>query len=275
MDKLNTSPLGGVKLHQDDLEFWHNSNKDIFKALFEAIGGNLRIGATTFNAPDPGGFDIPLAWNEGYIFVDGECYKVVGGGPININSDPSDGQQVYWALEQSYDPGGNETNIPGALIDTYIFRRAIIKESSGPANVESDFLALVDTILPANKAIAQQVINSGLLPGSWINFGALLTNFANATGNLLRYRKESLNVVRLSGAVKQTAIAPVFSNFYQLPVGYRPARNLYIPLGTNSGNTVICVISASDGYMLFNNTGDGSDIIGQDISLEPITFSIV
>jgi hypothetical protein len=271
MDKLNTAPLGGVKLDQEDIEFWDVAIREVFKALSQALGGNFRVGAATYNPPDPGGFDIPLSWNEGYVFINGECFRVDAGGPINVNSDPSDGQQVYWALEVTYPPSGAEFNIPGDPINTYIHRRAVIKESPGPAVSETDYLALVDNVLASNKVITQQVINSTLLKGTWANFSALETGFANAVGRILRYRKEALDVIRLSGALKVTATIAPGTPFYQIPVGLRPTRTFSLPLITDAGVVVECLIVASTGYMYIVSA---TDINGQEVSLEPITYSI-
>lgn len=271
MDKLNTAPLGGVKLDQEDIEFWDAAIRDVFKAFSLALGGNFRVGASTFNPPDPGGFDIPLSWNEGYVIINGECFRVEAGGPINVNSDPGDGQQVYWALEVTYPPSGAEFNIPGDPINTYIHRRAVIKESPGPAAVESDYLALVDDVLSSNKVIAQQVIGSTLLKGTWSNFTALLTGYTNAVGRTLKYRKESLDIVRLSGAVKVTSTITPGSPFYQLPVGMRPARSFSQPLITDAGVVLECLVVASTGFMYLITS---TDISGQEVSLEPITYSI-
>lgn len=271
MNKLNTNPLGGVKFHQEDIEFWDNANREMFDAITQAFGGNWRIGVSTFDDVNPGGFDLPISWTSGFVAIKGEIFKVIGGGPIDVSSDPDANWMMYYALDESFDPSGSEFNVPGDPIEQYINRRVIIKYFSGAglAEDEPDFLLGINPDqLPTVKEafLGVKTVHEYTLSGG-------CTSLAS---NKLRLEKYPDGRVEVRGAIQVTdgAFSGGFITAFvdNAPAQYRPSylvsRHVF---GSANGRTFKIQFDTVGGIFLStSDVPDSAFINGQIISLEGV-----
>ena len=108
--------------------------------------------------------------------------------------------------------------------------------------------------LSAKAAIAQEDCIAPTLANSWVQYD-------NAAIHNVAYYKNTLATVYLRGLMKNGIIGqPAFS----LPAGYRPLKNIYFPIVSNS----------AFGYVLVLSTGSVTAMVGNNsfVSLSGISF---
>lgn len=93
---------------------------------------------------------------------------------------------------------------------------------------------------------------------SWVNYGSTAATAA--------YYKDPFGVIRMKGLVKNgTANQPIF----QLPVGYRPSKDLYIASFGDPQTIAYTLISASSGDVYAGITATGTNAY---FSLDNVIF---
>jgi hypothetical protein len=245
MNQWNFAELNGVELHLDDFEFMHNAFKDVLSPLVQALGGTSRIGGN-IAAPSGGGF----IYASGWLLHTSEIFRINEGiiTPATIMDN------LYYALLETFHPDGSELNEPGAPIETYISRTAILKKASSIVDGEADpdFLCWYggpDVVSPTPTALValQKYLQ---LEGSLITVGssapgspAWSVGESAALGFPVSFYRIA-NVVYMQGRVNYSgAGTPIF----QLPTGYRPAADRIQPIAIpgDAGDTATAFIGAN------------------------------
>ncbi len=139
MNRLDTTPLGGVPFDWDDWKWEQDGVREAFYGLISSWGIDpsdsfILSGCTsTLNGLN---YDI----SEGYIALDGEIYKVDAHSVVV--SLPV-GFAHFWSPLVSYDPAGLEATKNAGTVNTYEIRRASVVNATSPV---SFMPMLADTI---------------------------------------------------------------------------------------------------------------------------------
>jgi hypothetical protein len=258
MNQLNYGPLGGVKLDQDDLEFYHNAIKQGFEGVCDLLGETWRTGAILANGSG-GGFDIALSWTKGFLWYNGEFYYIAAGGPINLSSSGDD--EVYIKLLEGFDPDGSELNKVGATIEQYIYRVATIAVAPvGTASLLTGYVGLYNNILSTD----------------WRSI-TLDTGYENVSGDEVAVRREFNGVVRLKGRFKLTSVSPtggfivVLANY--LRPEYRPTNNVKAIVVNENANQPILLTVFTNGSIFLSALSGGTLATNNVIALDGVTWS--
>lgn len=258
MNQLDFSALGGHELHQDDLEFQNNAYREAFDGILKTFSDIAFKRGVVFNYNAPGDFDIPVSWSAGFLFANGEVFKVIAGGPIDLTSDPSNGESFYFALDTFDDPAGAEFNVPGEPIQVFKIRRATVRVSTGPVNTMPDFLAIFNLPSPED-VITKRVVDcqNDTLKNKLLTDGFVNSNLTEANLNLTaqfeavdnasqpRYHLQANGIACLSGLVRVVSSGLNFQLASSgLPEALRPSRNKQFIVNINNfGDTALVTLS--------------------------------
>lgn len=168
MNKLQTNYDGGMPLELDDIR-WEDAAvrealKGIMMGLVDTEDGVIMQGC--------GVGDQGTTWNfgAGFIYWKNEIFYVPGGV---INKT---GHTVYWDIEVTYDPTGNETFEDVGVHDTYEIRRMTLKDDATPP----------DPYMPVDAKTLIDVLKErlGLVDTGWSTESYSAGNFSALSGTL-------------------------------------------------------------------------------------------
>lgn len=280
MNKLNFGPLGGHILHQDDLEFQDNAYREAFDGILKTFSDIAFKTGVVSNNDAPGDFDIPVSWSAGFLFANGEVFKVIAGGPIDLTSDPSNGENIYFALDTFDDPAGAEFNVPGEPIQVFKIRRATVRVSTGPVNTMPDFLAIFNLPSPED-VITKKVVDcqNDTLKNKLLTDGFVNSNLTEATLNLTaqfvavdnasqpRYHLQTNGVACLSGLARVVTTGINYQLYASgLPEALRPARSKqFIVSIDNFGDTALVTVSPTGQIFVTKKSSEISSGVAQSL----------
>lgn len=257
MNKVDFTKLGGDPLTLDNLDF-------LQKALTEGINGLAAVwrwGSSDNILLTP---LIPVTsgtnyiWPNGYAIIGNEIYFIQGVTlPISTT--------VVLDIAEAFDSIGNETFEDLTVHSTHIVRRAILKEYTG-APTELDLVNFIT--LKDRLASLGAVIN---LESDWINIGALgAPSYGTNWGGTLKFRKNKLGYVEISGVATATSTTPS-TTIFTLPIYFRPIEiKGFILLGSVTGShDHKCVIQTNGNVDVEYVTSASNPVI----IMNPCTFN--
>jgi hypothetical protein len=267
MNKLDFK-LGGHPDVLDDMNF-------AIEALKEALNGL----ASQFTYLSPAVIKItemPLInasgsiwnWPDGFIWLDGEIFKV-DAGTVTLTTGVLD-----WYVVETPDTNGTVLYENGTTQNTYLIRRAALREELGTASYpDADSKTIQDYI--ASMAIGSSVLMTYLessLITAWTN--ATLNVGVTAVGLTPRYRKRIPNEVVLDGAVAVSSFTTGNKALFTLPTNHRPLQSKYfsVPAEVSGSITFLMIhVNHSNGQVAVAGTPSATITA---VYLDSIQFSL-
>lgn len=214
MNKLLT-PNGGMPLYLDDLAFLDGEMRDGFKAILseiaEANNGNLILGGCTLT-------ETPTAatLSEGYVMLGYEVFYVPGN---TVSKTGGYSGEILPDVYASTSPAAARSFANGSSQNVWQVRRAKL----GPNGVVSDAYINMPGGVRLSKAIA-----TVLKPQyDTLNVSGLINGWNNDPIVPLRAYRQ-LGIVHLQGTIGNGTMGVLsWVNAFLLPVGWRPAQDVY------------------------------------------------
>lgn len=136
MNKL-LNPNGGIAFENDDLQWMQNATIEAWYGFLSAFG----ISPTASFIISGCAIDTGTGtYAAGYISLAGEILKVDAG------TLPTAAPDLFWDLDVTNDPAGNEVLYSGGSADTYEVRKGIIKAGSATGKMPITAFSLIEKI---------------------------------------------------------------------------------------------------------------------------------
>lgn len=265
MKTLNTAPLGGVKLHLNDVLFWQEANKLVFRMLGQLANGNdaFRVNVAVLQSEvSPSEKSHALASfmpGLGFIYARGEFFVAP-----TASIQGSSSLVPYFAAVQAFEPTGDKLNKAGLPIRFHINTYATLKLSANPSG-EADFLAL--TTIPS-LSLASKVTNTitpALNSSQFEQFGPVAKIVLDGNGHVTLFGNVKVvnNVVDNDGPALTTAA---------IPETHRPPVERTFGISTLMGNRGLLAVAPNGVIRILGANWDSSIPIGDVILLDGINW---
>lgn len=225
MNKLAIFNDKAVPFEWDDIDWLQESIRDAFYGLLSAFGvteeDSFIISGCVVGISD-GAADVA----DGYISFEGEICQV-DAASITWTGE----KIVRFALLESDDPTGSETDIDSNTVECYKIRKAtIIADDAAAGQMLYNAPTLQDILktLVFDDATAWVIVT----PASDYTLTGI------ATSSQLKYRKDSIGTLQLQGQIYSDYVSgPPAPTCTTLPAGFRPVVDRFIPVLKLTGST--------------------------------------
>jgi hypothetical protein len=250
MKKINTGFIVDPSITQPfnsgSLDFLQDWIQEGLEAAVRSIVGLDYLTGTpyaVFGLEYTGSVNTPSIVNNGIIYRGGQLYRAIGGGPIST---------------------GAVFNIATTSAGSIEFTDGVVRNPLDTTNA-----TLADQTLGTGTFNLSDVVY--LQVGTKVSLATTATLINSYTGTL-KYFKDNEGFVRFQGSVN--IVEPRGStNFFTLPVGFRPTNNkVFAAITQNSSLYPGLITITSAGVMTFNSSSPGSG--STTVYLDGIEFNV-